>query len=191
MIRRYIKASGKSHILCRYRTCRGKVVGSTMDSVDEAVLNAMKIKLAKIKEAQYDNKSDENINIKQVAHDKHTIIEAELTRLKGQQSKIYDFFEHGIYSTDIFLERSAEISEKIKRGEAQLKEISENKTVSGSDDTELIFRIEKAIRDFDKANTNEKNKMLRSVIKKIEYSKTERQCYRKSDSDLTLDIDFL
>lgn len=191
MIRRYIKASGKSHILCRYRTCRGKVVGSTMDSVDEAVLNAMKIKLAKIKEAQYDNKSDENVNIKQVAHDKRSIIEAELTRLKGQQSKIYDFFEQGIYSTDIFLERSAEISEKIKRGETQLKEISENKTVSGSGDTELIFRIEKAIRNFDKANTNEKNKMLRSVIKKIEYSKTERQCYRKSDSDLTLDIDFL
>ena len=162
-----------------------------MDSVDEAVLNAMKIKLAKIKEAQYDNKSDENVNIKQVTHDKRSIIEAELTRLKGQQSKIYDFFEQGIYSTDIFLERSAEISEKIKRGEAQLKEISENKTVSGSDDTELIFRIEKAIRDFDKANTNEKNKMLRSVIKKIEYSKTERQCYRKSDSDLTLDINFL
>ena len=88
MIRRYIKASGKSHILCRYRTCRGKVVGSTMDSVDEAVLNAMKIKLAKIKEAQYDNKSDENVNIKQVTHDKRSIIEAELTRLKGQQSKI-------------------------------------------------------------------------------------------------------
>lgn len=191
MIRRYIKASGKSHILCRYRTCRGKVVGSTMDSVDEAVLNAMKIKLAKIKEAQYDNKSDENINIKQVAHDKRSIIEAELTRLKGQQSKIYDFFEQGIYSTDIFLERSAEISEKIKKGEAQLKEISENKTVSGSGDTELIFRIEKTIRDFDEANTNEKNKMLRSVIKKIEYSKTKRQCYRKSDSDLTLDINFL
>ncbi len=191
MIRRYIKASGKSHILCRYRSCRGKVVGSTMDSIDEAVLNAMKIKLAKIKKAQYDDKSDRNLNVRQIVHDKRSIIEAELTRIKGQQSKIYDFFEQGIYSTDVFLERSAEISEKIKRGEAQLKEISENKTDSKLSDEELTFRIEKLINDFGSANTNEKNKMLRSVIRKIEYSKTKRQCCHSNDSDLTLDVDFL
>lgn len=191
MIRRYIKASGKSHILCRYRACRGKVVGSTMNSVDEAVLNAMKIKLAKIKKAQYDNESDGNVNIRQIVHDRRSIIEAELTRIKGQQSKIYDFFEQGIYSADVFLERSAEISEKIKRGEAQLREISENKTASSISDKELMFRIEKVIHDFSEANTNEKNKMLRSVIRRIEYSKTKRQCYRSSGSDLTLDIVFL
>lgn len=191
MIRRYIKASGKSHILCRYRTCRGKVVGSTMDSVDEAVLNAMKIKLAKIKKAQYDNESDGNVNIRQIVHDRRSIIESELTRIKGQQSRIYDFFEQGIYSADVFLERSAEISEKIKRCEAQLREISENKTASSLSDKELMFRIEKTIHDFGEANTNEKNKMLRSVIRKIEYSKTKRQCYRSSSSDLTLDIVFL
>lgn len=191
MIRRYIKSSGKSHILCRYRTCRGKVVGSTMDSVDEAVINAMKIKLVKIKEAQHDYKAAENKNARQVIHDKRSIIEAELTRLKGQQAKIYDFFEQGLYSTEVFFERSAAVSEKVKSCEAQLKEISEKNAVPELSDEELMFRLEKTIRDFDTADSEEKNQMLRSVIKKIEYSKTERQCCRKTDSDLKLDVDFL
>lgn len=191
MIRRYIKSSGKAHILCRYRSCRGKVVGSTMDSVDEAVINAMKIKLVKIKEAQHDDKAAENKNARQVIHDKRSIIEAELTRLKGQQAKIYDFFEQGLYSTEVFLERSAAISEKVKSCEAQLKEISEKNAVPELSDEELMFRLEKTIRDFDTADSEEKNQMLRSVIKKIEYSKTERQCCRKTDSDLKLDVDFL
>lgn len=187
MIRRYIKASGKAHILCRYRTCRGKVVGSTMDGVDEAVLNAMKIRLKKIREA---NRKDEP-DIKPAAHDKRSIIEAELTRLKNQQTKIYDFFEQGIYSAEVFSERSAAVSEKIKIGEEQLKEISENEAAPKLSDEELIFRLEKTIRGFGMAEPEEKNKMLRSVIRKIEYSKTERQCYRKNASDLKLDVEFL
>ena len=191
MIRRYIKSSGKSHVLCRYRSCRGKVVGSTMDGVDEAVLNAMKIKLAKIKEAQHDDKAAENTKAKQVVHDKRSIIEAELTRLKSQQAKIYDFLEQGIYSTEVFLERSAAVSEKIKSGEAQLKEISENEASPKLSDEELMFRLERTIRDFDAADSEEKNQMLRSVIRKIEYTKTERQCYRRTDSDLKLDVEFL
>lgn len=191
MIRRYINSSGKAHVLCRYRTCRGKVVGSTMDNVDEAVLNAMKIKLTKIKEAQHDDRNGEKTKATQVVHDKRSIIEAELTRLKGQQSKIYDFFEQGIYSTEVFLERSAAVSEKIKSGEAQLKEISENEANPKLSDKELMFRLERTIRDFSEAEPEEKNRMLKSVIRKIEYSKTERQCYRKNESDLKLDVDFL
>lgn len=191
MIRRYIKSSGKAHVLCRYRTCRGKVVGSTMDGVDEAVLNAMKIKLAKIKEAQHDDKADGTVTAKQVMHDRRSIVEAELTRLKGQQTKIYDFLEQGIYSTEVFLERSSAISEKIRNCEAQMKEISENEATPKLSDEELMFRLEKTIHDFDGADSEEKNRMLRSVIRKIEYSKTERQCYRRNDSDLMLDIDFL
>lgn len=187
MIRRYTKASGKAHVLCRYRTCRGNVVGSTMDSIDEAVLNAMRIRLRKIKEAEYKNEQDAKL----VVHDKRSIIEAELTRLKSRQTKIYDFFEHGIYSAEVFSERSAAVSEKIKGCEAQLKEISANEAAPKPNGAELIFGLEKILRDFGTADPEEKNKMLRSVIRKIEYSKTERQCYRKTNFDLKLDVYFL
>lgn len=191
MIRRYIKSSGKAHVLCRYRTCSGKVVGSAMNGIDEAVINAIKIKLAKIKEAQHNYKTSENIKANQAVRDKRSIIETELIRLKGQQSKIYDFFEQGIYSTEVFLERSAAISDKIKSGETQLKETAESGTVPKLSSEELMFRLENVIHDFDGSNPEEKNKMLKTVIKKIGYSKTERQCRGRNDSDLTLDIDFL
>ncbi|MDE6598969.1 MAG: recombinase family protein, partial [Oscillospiraceae bacterium] len=187
MIRRYIKASGKAHVLCRYRTCRGKVVGSTMDSIDEAVLNAVKIRLRKIKEAEHKNKPD----VKHIVHNKRLIIEAELTRLKSRQTKIYDFFEQGIYSAEVFSERSAAVSEKINACEAQLKEISVSEAAPKLNDEELIFRLEKILRDFCTADPKEKNKMLRSVIRKIEYSKTERQCYGKTNFDLKLEVYFL
>ncbi|MCM1382802.1 MAG: recombinase family protein [Muribaculaceae bacterium] len=187
MIRRYINSSGKSHMLCRYRTCRGKVVGSTMDSVDEALINAMKLKLRKIKEVEHSSKNA----VKPLVRDKRPVIEAELTRLKGQQTKIYDFFEQGIYSTEVFLERSAAISEKIKSCETQLKEINGNELAPKLTDDELMVRLETVIREFEGASSEKKNEMLKTVFKKIEYSKTERQCYRKTNSDLKLDVEFL
>lgn len=185
--RRFIKSSGKAHVLCRYRTCRGLVVGSTMDSVDEAVMNAIKLKLNRINEAKHDEKQE----APQIVHDKKTVIEAELTRLKGQQNKIYDYLEQGLYSTEVFLERSSAVSEKINKCEAQLKEILSEEKSPKLTDEELSTRLELVIREFESADPERKNELLKSVIKKMVYFKTQRECCNKRESDLTIDVDFL
>lgn len=192
MLRRFIKSSGKAHVLCRYRSCRGKVVGSTMDSVDEAVINAVKIKLEKTSEAMRNGESEKELHSEDSRRrSRRGIIEGELARLKGQQDKIYDFFEQGVYTTEVFLERSAAVSEKIKACEAGLKELAEKEAPPRLSNSEMLIRLETVLREFDEADPEKKNKLLKSVIQKIEYSKTERQCYRKTNSDLKLDVEFL
>lgn len=192
MIRRYVKSSGKAHVLCRYRTCRGKVVGSTMDIVDEAVVSAVLIKLQKTPETvltcEYGKERRVSENRRR---SRREIIESELARLKSQQNKIYSFFEQGIYTTETFLERSASISEKIRICEYGLTDADEQETASELAPEELTIRLETVLREFDKADPEKKNKLLRSVIKRIEYSKTERQSCGKAFSDLKLDVDFL
>ena len=56
---------------------------------------------------------------------------------------------------------------------------------------EAITKLNYVIKHFEQATAEEKNMLLKSVIRKINYKKTVRMCYRKDISDLFLDIDFL
>ena len=59
-------------------------------------------------------------------------------------------------------------------------------------DEQLISVVQvKNIDELKKTDPEQKNKMLQRVIKRIEYSKTERMCYRKQTSDLALHVEFL
>ena len=186
MIRRYVKNSGKAHMLCRYNSCRGLTVSSTMESIDEAVKEAILIKLSKLEFIEKQG----NQELPQIP-DKRPIIESELTKLKNQKSKIYDLLEQGIYSTEEFIERSASVVEKIKNCELELKMLNAKEMPQKLPDAELIVRLKKFLEEFDNALPENKNQLLKSVIRRIDYSKTKRQCRNDMSTDMQLDIDFL
>lgn len=186
LVRRYVNTSGKAHMLCRYNTCRGLTVSSTMDSIDEALKETIKIKIAKLEHIATQNKK-----IIPPKPDKRPIIEAELTKLAGQKSKIYDLLEQGIYSTEDFLERSAAVANKIKKCEAELKALTAAEPAHKIPDDELLIRLNKVLAEFDEANPTKKNQLLKSIIRRMDYSKTKRQCYNDMSTDMQLDIDFL
>ncbi|MGN0598693.1 MAG: recombinase family protein [Oscillospiraceae bacterium] len=186
MIRRYVKSSCKAHMLCRYNSCRGITVSSTMDAVDDALKAALEIKIAKFEYIEKQGKEDIPL-----VPDKRPIIESELTKLKNQKAKIYDLLEQGVYSTDDFLERSAAVAEKIKSCETELKKLDEKAPPTKLSDAELLVRLKKVMAEFDEATPETKNQLLKTVIHRIDYSKTKRQCYNDMTTDLQLDIDFL
>lgn len=186
LIRRYVKSSGKAHMLCRYNSCRGITVSSTMDSVDNALKEALGIKIAKLERIEKQGKTKAP-----VIPDKRPIIEAELTKLKSQKAKIYDLLEQGVYSTEDFLERSAAVADKIKNCESELKALSDDAPTQKLPDTELLVRLKKVMAEFDDADPKAKNDLLKSVIRRIDYSKTKRQCYHGMSTDMQLEIEFL
>ena len=186
LIRRFVKSSGKAHMLCRYNSCRGLTVSSTMDSVDNALKEALEIKIAKLEYIEKQGKEDTP-----PVPDKRPIIESELTKLKNQKAKIYDLLEQGIYSTDDFLERSAAVAEKIKSCESELKKLDVEAPPMKLSDSELLVRLKKVMAEFDDATPETKNQLLKTVIHRIDYIKTKRQCYNDMTTDLQLDIDFL
>ena len=186
IIRRWVKGTGKAHMLCRYNTCRGITVSSTMDSVDEALKEILQHKANQL--MQHTKQGNKETP---VIPDKRPIIQAELTKLKNQKTKIYDLLEQGVYSTQEFLERSAAVSEKIKTCEDELKALNSAQPANKLPDEELLFRIQKVLAEFDSADPEIKNVLLKSIISRIEYTKTKRQCYRDMSTDLQLDVEFL
>lgn len=186
MKRRFIAGSGHEHLLCVYRECRGKTVSSTFEAVDEAVLAAFRYRIKHLKELKRNG-------VKEVQNepDKKAPLEAELTKAKRQLSRMYDLLEQEIYDTNVFLERSKIINDKIKKLEAAIKEMADEPKLPQLSPDEAIERLQYIIDNFNSSDSEEKNRLLHSVVRKIHYNKTLRMCKNKQDSDLSLNVDFL
>ena len=102
-------------------------------------------------------------------------------------NKIYDFLENGIYSKDEFINRSRSIKGNIMSLEIKLKEynglLNKNNQMQNEKDT-MIPKLENVIDLYDKLETAEdKNILLKSIMAKVTYLKTEKAI--KKDSDPT------
>ena len=187
MKRRYVAETGLEHVLCRYRQCVGIVVGASLQSVDEAVITAFYYRIIELEEMIKQGQTQKPTLIP----DKKKPLLLELAKSKQQQNKLYDLLEQGIYDSETFLSRSSLLSEKIRAIESQLKEIEESENKVQKSPELAIIELKYVINNFDKAEAGEKNRLLKRVVRKIYYSKTQRMCKNKSDTDLTLEIDFL
>lgn len=180
--------NGKEHMLCRYRQCRGITVSSPMKDIDEVLIAAFRYRIKELKELINNDKTDKQNN---QTPDLRKPILAELEKLKKQKAKLYDLLEQEIYDTATFVERSALISEKQKALEKQLNEIPEE-TPPKRQPAESITALEYVICNFNNCiSADEKRNMLKDVVRKIYYKKTERMCRNRQTSDLMLKIDFI
>lgn len=186
MKRRFIAGSGHEHLLCVYRECRGKTVSSTFEAVDEAVLAAFRYRIKHLQELKRNG-------VKEVQNepDKKAPLEAELSKAKRQLSRMYDLLEQEVYDTNVFLERSKIVNDKIKKLEAAIKEIADESKQPQLSPDAAIERLQYIIDNFNSSDSEEKNRLLHSVVRKIYYNKTLRMCKNKQDSDLSLNVDFL
>ncbi|WP_024860118.1 recombinase family protein [Ruminococcus flavefaciens] len=184
--RRYIANSGHEHMLCVYRECHGKTVSSDTEAVDEAVMAALRYRLNSFKRLKWNGSTDEREQ-----PDKKALIAAELERSKHQLSRLYDLLEQEVYDINTFIERSGIVNERISALEASIKELEkEEKTPQLSID-EAAVRLQYIIDKFRSSDAVEKNRLLHAAVRKIWYTKTQRMSRSKSDSDLSLSVEFL
>lgn len=104
---------------------------------------------------------------------------------------MYDLLEQEVYDTNVFLERSKIVNDKIKKLEAAIKEIADESKQPQLSPDAAIERLQYIIDNFNSSDSEEKNRLLHSVVRKIYYNKTLRMCKNKQDSDLSLNVDFL
>lgn len=186
--RRYIAKYGYEHLLCPYKECQGKIVSSSFRSVDEAVLASLRYRIEQQEELLKSGIVEAKTS---PAPDKKKPLLAELSKAKRQQAKLYDLLEQEIYDTNTFLERSQALNDKIKVLENAIAEIDSEikETVLPID--ESVARLRNVLDSFESASPEEKNLLLKSVIKKMYYSKSQRMCRQKLTSDLVIEIDYL
>ena len=116
-------------------------------------------------------------------------LEKQMADLKKQEAKQYDLLETGIYSDEVFLERNSALRAKISSCDNLLAEAKKNlpKAVNYE---EKIVKLKEAVAalDDDTKSVEQKNILLKAVIKQIEYSSDKNQPHGVNDFKLRIDL---
>ena len=182
MRRRYVCSSGREYMLCDSYECRGKVVGSAFEAVDESVLACIRLLTSHISEPLVCRNSEYSCDER-----KNIAVRSELRSAERKLSRMYDLLEDGVYDKDIFNERSEELLQRIESLRKALDE--EKRDVSLFQDI-ISADLHEVVESFPDAKPAEKNALINAAVSRIEYRKTART-YRNSCNDpLTLEIFF-
>lgn len=116
-------------------------------------------------------------------------LEKQIAELKKQEAKQYDLLETGIYTDEVFLERNSALRLKISDCDNLLAEARKNlpKAVNYE---EKINRLKDAVSalDDDTISNEQKNILLKAIIKKIEYTSAKHQPHGVNEFKLRIDL---
>ncbi|MBQ8823695.1 MAG: recombinase family protein [Ruminococcus sp.] len=176
------------HMLCIYQQCKGIIVSSLIQDIDEVILSSFQYRIKELKELlNIKQKEPEKQNL----YNKKEIILTSLEKIKKQKEKLHVLLETDVYDIPTFLERSKKITSQQLKLEEKLKEFEKISITPEQTHKNTIIKLRYVLEHFNDANAEEKNKLLKSVVKKIYYKKTIRMCKNKRLSDLSIKIDFL
>lgn len=181
------RGNAKDMLMCPNKDCTCK--GSTLDEVEAALLNSLRLWLKEYKLKVAPNRKQSKPS---TAPLEKTLaaLNRERTTLLTQRSRLYDFLEQGVYSIDVFTQRQGELAQridavddKIEKAEAQLQTELQINTMRSS----IIPRVEHLLDVYPQLDTpHEKNEMLKTCLEKVLYAKTAGGRYTESNMMLKL-----
>lgn len=182
--RPYNKADKPATLMCPNHKCDN--ISSKLYIVEDKLLEALKIWLQNYKvdcDIQDFQKNDNT----EIINQSIISVKKEIEKENKKLNKIYDFFENDIYSIDDFSSRAKVIKENITKLEDKLKEyekiLLENEEIKKQKEI-VIPKFENVIDLYYKLeNAEDKNTLLKSILAKVTYLKTEKSI--KKDSDPT------
>lgn len=187
MVRRpYTNRNYPDTLMCAVTSCNN--VSSQLDYVEERVLLFLQQWLDQFKlTCEKQSKPTTQINVMTKALKN---AQGELKDLEKQRDNIYDLLENGIYTTEIFLERSQNMNDKIEETQSKISQISldiEREALTEQSRKAIIPRAERVLLQYNKAKTPaEKNELLKSVIVKVVYTKKVNGRWHNKPDDFEL-----
>ena len=108
-------------------------------------------------------------------------------------ANIYDYLEGGTYTREMFLERYQVISDTIANIKLNIEEFEKKIELESKKEEVkevIITKVENILDLYNELqNAEEKNKLLKAIVKKVEYLKTEKAIKKDSDpTNFELDI---
>ncbi|WP_418223526.1 recombinase family protein [Clostridium isatidis] len=190
MIRRPLKNIPDT-LLCKNHYCDN--VASYLHLVEERLIDSLK---AVLEQYYYyiDNYEQEHIKNKKNYSTQIKKIDREIAKLKKQHIKVCESFEIGVYSLELFKERSTAINSEIERLDKQKDELTKlDKDNKVEKIIQAIPNLENCINNYYDLSVEEKNKLLKSIIKKAYYEKDEAATrWNKGPKDsFTLELELL
>jgi DNA invertase Pin-like site-specific DNA recombinase len=177
MVRRPYPNRTPDALMCPKSGCKN--ISSYLSYVENRVLVSLDEWLNKYK-LQLTIENKEKISNTEIEVKKQNIkrLEDEIKGFNKQMSSIHDFLEQGIYSAEVFFERSKIINEKLSDTKNSLdiinKSLEDDKKIK-KNITEFIPKVEHVLEVYN--NIEEptvKNELLDEVVSKAIYTKTKR-----------------
>lgn len=171
----------KDTFMCSNQHC--DMVSCCLQTLEKAILNQLKLKL---KEFKYyvDNYEEEIIKERQDNHKAIVRLNNKLDGLKKELKTALRNYNREEISFDEYKELKLEINEEIEILTKQLAEFED------SEENDTLVRYKKAIpilteclKDYKNMSIIGKNESLKSIIERIDYTKTKRLNWRKNEED--------
>jgi site-specific DNA recombinase len=173
MTRMPYKGNKPDSLLCTGPTCTN--VSSYLYIVEERLLDTLADWLRNYKLEIKGQKQQESALEMGVLKKSITDIDKELCTLNIQLSGLHDLLEQGVYTAEMFLERSKVLKNKIGVAEAEKKELDKKlKGISKKEKSKKVVvpKIEKIVNVYWQLQTpKEKNLLLKEVLEKATYIK--------------------
>ena len=180
--RPYTSKSKEPTLMCNNSQCDN--ISSKLCIVENKIIEALKIWFE-----NYHIDYDKIINQKQntdIMTNKDVLkqLEDKLAKEIIKKNKIYDYFEEGIYDKVEFTERLSISKSNIKQLKEEIKPLKMKDEKSDIEEKIAIPKLKNMIDIYGKLKSNEeKNALLKTILEKVTYLKTEKAL--KKDSDPT------
>ncbi len=180
--RPYTKADKPPTLMCSNSKCDN--VSSKLYIVEKKIVESLNIWLENYK-INYEIRDNSNTENNKVIEQSILTTKKELEKENTKLNKIYDFLENGIYNKDEFINRSKSIKDNIKSLENKLGDYIElsNKNNEIQHHKKMIIpKLENVMNLYYMLESAEdKNILLKSIIAKVTYLKTEKAIKKNSD----------
>ncbi len=164
----YIKKDKKAERLNCSNRCGSK--GTNIIRVEKRILDDMKEYFKNLtidfEQLNEDNKFDSD-------YKKLEIIQININKKKNQLNKLYELLEQGVYTTELFLERSKIINDELDDLQSNLDalKLKVNDICIIQENIKEIPKIQNILDIYETLSIGEKNIFLKSIINKITYYK--------------------
>ena len=193
LVRRpYTSASCPPTLICSVPHCPN--VSSFLHLVEERILKSLEewLRNYKLQWNLSNNKPSELISESEILRQSLNDINSQTTKLNKQMIKAHELLEQDIYTTEVFLERSRTITERLNQLSYDKAEIEKRlgvETIREKSMKEIIPKVEKLLDVYHELpSAKEKNDMLKDVLEKVVYKKTQNTRWSGSPDDFEITI---
>ena len=160
------------YVFCHTRHC--SCSGTYLSDVETAVVNELKQELQGfnyfLDTYGAELKTKKETRLKEIE-----LINNEIMKRERMINKCCEFLEEGIYTKDKYLQRVNTLENELLNLRNNLSELEKNNTDKEEKIKNAIPILEKVFTEYLNLNAQEKNQLLKAIIEKIEYKKTQRR----------------
>lgn len=160
---------------CKNKHCNN--IGAIFHFVEKKLIDELEKEL---KGFNYflENTADETKKIKEIKEKEKAFIKSNIKKKKEMINRCCEMLEEGIYTKDRYLERVKAIEDDLKALNLKYEELNVVEVDEEDRVKNAIPILEKVLEEYWNLNSIDKNTLLKSIIEKVEYTKTKRKAIK-------------